>query len=704
MRLACLAAIACVLPFTLSAKSPVTHEDIWLMKRVEAPIPSPDGKWVVFSMTEPSYDPAKSISDLWIVPADGSHPPRRLTATKAAESSPSWSRDSKRVAFASRREGDETAQIYVLDVSEAGEAVRLTSISTGASTPLFSPDGKAILFQSDVYPGAIDDEANKRIATERKARKYNARVYDSFPVRHWDKWLEDKQRHVFVQDAVPDAKAKDLLAGAKLVAAPGFSGIPNNSGQELPAVWTPDGKGVVFTATDMRNQSAYASVKTDLYLVDAAGGEPKKITGGEHSYSKPVFSPDGKTLFCLYERHSTNIFSLDRLASFTWPDMAQPKILTAEFDRGIGSFAPTPDSKTVFFTAEDSGLEKLYTVPATGGQVREVGKLTAGALSNLAIAQQAATPILVANYSTASSPPELVRVDSTTGEHQKLTTFNVTKLATLDLAPARHFWFTSSRGKRIHNMLVTPPNFDESKKYPLLVVMHGGPHSMWTDQWGLRWNYHLLARPGYVVLLTNYTGSTGFGEKFAQEIQGDPLAGPGAEINEAADYAIKQYAFIDGSRQAAAGASYGGHLANWMQASTTRYKCLISHAGLIDLTSQWGTSDVIYHRELGMGGPFWEGGKLWEQQNPIRYAAKFKTPILLSVGEQDFRVPINQTLENWSVLQRMKIPSRLLVFPDANHWISKGEDSRFWFSEVHKWLAKYLQPAGTPEPTPSALQ
>jgi dipeptidyl aminopeptidase/acylaminoacyl peptidase len=272
-----------------------------------------------------------------------------------------------------------------------------------------------------------------------------------------------------------------------------------------------------------------------------------------------------------------------------------------------------------------------------------------------------------------------------------LTKFNTELASNLDLAPVRHFRFTSSRGKKIHSMLVVPAGFEETKKYPLLVLMHGGPHSMWRDQWVTRWNYHLLAQSEYVVLLTNYTGSTGYGEKFSQEIEGDPLAGPASEINEAADHAMKQFPFIDGTRQAAAGASYGGHLANWMQASTTRYKCLVSHAGLINLESQWGTSDVIYHRERGMGGPVWEGGKIWTEQNPIRLASRFKTPILLTVGERDYRVPINQTIENWSVLQRMQVHGKLIVFPDANHWIMKGEDSRFWYSQVHDWLAKYLQ-------------
>ena len=267
--------------------------------------------------------------------------------------------------------------------------------------------------------------------------------------------------------------------------------------------------------------------------------------------------------------------------------------------------------------------------------------------------------------------------------------------AKIDWQPLRHFWFTSKAGKRIHNMIALPPNFDERRKYPLLVMMHGGPHTMFRDNWGLRWNYHLLARPGYVLLLTNYSGSTGFGEAFAQSIQGDPLKGPANEINEAADEAIRLYPFVDGSRQAAAGASYGGHLANWMQATTTRYKALISHAGLINLESQWGTSDIIYHREVNSGGPVWEQAPVWREQNPIRFAKNFRTPILLSIGENDFRVPLNQTLENWSVLQRLRIPSRLVVWPDENHWILKGENSRYFYQEVHGWLKKYLdEPSG----------
>jgi dipeptidyl aminopeptidase/acylaminoacyl peptidase len=243
----------------------------------------------------------------------------------------------------------------------------------------------------------------------------------------------------------------------------------------------------------------------------------------------------------------------------------------------------------------------------------------------------------------------------------------------------------------VHSFLVTPAGFDPSRKYPLFVLIHGGHANMWRDQISLRWNYHLLASPGYVVLATDYRGSTGYGEQFTLDILGDPLRGPADDINQAADEAIKRYAFIDGGRQAAGGASYGGHLTNWLEATTTRYRCLVSHAGLSTLQTQWGTSDVMYGRELMMGGPFWENPKAWADQSPAAYAKDFKTPILLSVGENDFRVPMNNTLEMYGALQRMRVPARLLVWPDENHWILKGENSRVFYREVRDWMARWLK-------------
>ncbi|MBC8031422.1 MAG: S9 family peptidase [Pyrinomonadaceae bacterium] len=681
-----------------AGKVPLTHEAMWMMKRVGAPNPSPDGKWVVFSLVEPAYDEKDQVADLWIVPADGSAQPRRLTFTKSGESGMSWSPDSRRVAFSAKREGDEVAQIYVLDVIGGGEAVRVTTLSTGARTPEWRPDGNALLFTSTVFPGAADEEANKKIAAERKALKYKARVYERFPIRNWDKWLEDTQAHLFVQGLEPGAKAKDLLAGAKLLNEPGFAGRVTDSGEEFDALWTPDGEAVVFVATTARNSAAYANVNSALFKVAASGGEPVKVTAGADSFSRPAFSPDGRALYAIANSEGSNgkVYNLDRLARFSWPNLGQATLLTAGFDRSVGSYALTPDSKSIYLLAEEAGNEKLFTLPADGGEVRLAMDMTRGVYTNLRIPKKASSTTVIASWESAMNPPEIFRLNLNEKTQHALTTFNAERTTQIDWQPVRHFWFTSKAGKRIHNMVALPPNFEEKKKYPLLVVMHGGPYSMWRDNWGLRWNYYMLARPGYVVLLTNYSGSTGFGEAFAQSIQGDPFRGPANEINEGADEAIRIYRFVDSARQAAAGASYGGHLANWLQGTTTRYKALISHAGLINLESQWGTSDTIYSREVSNGGPVWEQAAIWREQNPIRLAKNFRTPILLSVGENDFRVPLNQTLENWSVLQRLRIPSKLIVWPDENHWILKGENSKFFYQEVHAWLRKYLGEPTTP--------
>ncbi len=713
-------------------KHSITHEDVWLMKRVGAPIPSPDGKWVVFSVVEPAYDEKEVVTDLWIVPADGSATPRKVTNTKGGESGATWSPDSKSIAFSAKRDGDDVNQIYVLNIGDGGEAVRVTSLSMGARTPQFSPDGKMLLFTSTVFPGALNEDDNKKMAAERKARKYNARVYEGFPVRYWDKWLTDQQTHLFVQSLEAGAQAKDILAGSNLVKQKGFAGRMADVGEEMDAVWTPEGDAIVFAATTEKDQSAYASVHTYLYKISIAGGEPTQLSKDKGNYSKLKFSPDGKALYSVFEPETNKAYILSRLAKFDWPVIGTKEIITAHIDRSVSSFAVSPSSETIFFTVEESGKEQIRSVSVSARVSRSIEfNISSGTYTNLAIPQKAKSTVLFSNVESSDSPPEILRIDfdlfidafkqntsdlskvKNTKEFQQklnaiqkenqnrlsaeankifkpLTSFNNDRAAQIDWQPLREFTFTSKRGKPIHNFLALPPNFDENKKYPLFVVIHGGPHAMWRDQFFLRWNYHLLAAPGYVVLLTNYTGSTGFGEKFAQDIQGDPLLGPGEELNQAADEAIKQFKFIDGTRQAAGGASYGGHLANWLQATTTRYKCLIAHAGLVNLESQWGTSDGIYHREINNGGPVWEQGEVWRKQNPIRYAANFKTPMLVTVGENDFRVPLNQSLENWSVLQRMKVPSKLIVFPDANHWILKGEDSRFFYSEVQAWLKKWL--------------
>ena len=672
-------------------KHPITHEDVWLMKRVGAPAVSPDGKWVVTSVNQPSYEAGKTDSDLWIVPVDGSAPPRRLTNTAAPESDVVFSPDSTRIAFATKREGDETTQIYILPLN-GGEATRVTALSTGASDPKFRPDGQAILFESRVYPGAMNDEDNRRIAAERKGHKYNMRVFDSFPIRYWDHWLDDLRPHIFVQTLAEGERARDLLAGTKLIAETGFEGDFGSTGTSLEALWTPDGSEIVFAATKDLNRSVSGPSSVGLYRVAVKGGEPEALTAGPDSYSSPIFRPDGKALYAMHSRSEAEaLYSLNRLVKLDWPrPSSKPKPVTSGWDRSAASVAFSPDSRTVYLTAEDQGHDRIFSAPADGGTVRQVSTGNEGVYTGLAIPERAAKTILIALWGSMVHPEDVARIDAENGDRQLLSDFNHDRIAQIDWQPPREFWITAKSGKKIQSLIVLPPAFDPAKKYPLVVFPHGGPHNMIKDQFFVRWNYHLLTSPGYVMLMPNYTGSTGYGEEFAAAIHKDILRTPAAEIEQAADEAIRQFAYIDGSRQAAIGASYGGYLMAWFEGNTKRFKCLVDHAGLTDNSSFYGATDGAFYWESRNGGPVWERKGAWQEQSPAAYAANFSTPMLITHGEQDFRVPINQAFEMYKLLQRRSVPTRLVIFPDASHWVLKGEDARQHMREVLDWIKKYI--------------
>ena len=686
--------LAFLAPVLFSAETPakraITHEDVWLMKRLAAPVPSPDGKWVVVPVTDPAYDSKEQWSDLWLKSLTDDTPARRITYSKAAESGVDWSPDSRKLVFSAKREGDEVAQLYVLDLA-GGEAERVTSLTMGARSPKWSPDGSQLLFVSDVFPGAVDEEAVKQAAKERKDRKYNARAYEQFPPRFWNQWLDDKRAHLFVQEAKSGAPARDLLAESRLAASPGFGGSFSDEGQNIGAEWAPDGASVVFVVALNRDQAAHANVNTQILQVALAGGDSVRLTNDRRSYGSVAFSPDGQTLLCTTSAEEAGkIYDLTRLASFPWPFQGEAKILTAALDRSVTRFAAPASSDRIYFTCEHAGLEKLHSVSYAGGDVNDEPSPASGSIGNLSAGGKA----LVGTWDSAVSPAE---VYAFTGGPRRLTAFNLEKAAVIDWLPVEHFDFQAADGRIIHNLIVKPAGFDPAKKYPLFVVIHGGAASMWHDAFVLRWNYHLLAQPGYIVLLTDYKGSTGYGEEFARSIQFDPLKGPADEVNEAADEAIRRYSFIDATRQAAGGASYGGHLANWLQSTTTRYKAIISHAGEADLIMQWGTSDSVFGREVNAGSPIWGDSKVWREQSPLLQAGNhargtgFKSPILITVGELDYRVPANNAYMWFTLNQRLQVPSKLLVFPEAGHWILRGEDSRYWYGEVHAWLAKWLK-------------
>ena len=697
IRCACLAVLSSLLLSTAVAengKRPITHEDLWLMPRVGAPALSPDGCLAVVAVHHPAYVDADAESNLWLIRTDGSQAPRQLTFSTGTEAHITWSPDGRQIAFTARRNGDEAAQIHVLDLVGGGEARPVTSISTGARRPVFSPDGQRIAFTSNVHPQAMSDGDSRRIQEEEQARDYKVLTYTGFPIRNWNSWLTPFQPRLFVQ-TIGEPQALDLLAGTNLVAQPGYDGARTAGGSELHPVWTPDGEALVFVASRNRDRFAFDYTHDDLWLVPASGGEPRRLTGqegpeGDDSWNHPGFSADGTSLLATRTPRTEWVYNATHLALLDWPSGRQRAQISLPDLRSVAEFAVTADDAEVLILAEDAGLVRFYRSDLAGGEAEPIFEQTAGMYSGLAVNRSGAELMLVASYQDATQPAEIVRVDLDGGAHQALTAFTAQRLSELDLPELEHFWFESERGAQIHSMLVRPAEFDPDRRYPLLVLMHGGPHIMYRDYFFLRWNYHLLAGTDYVLVLTNYTGSTGFGEAFARGIQGDPLRGPAEEINQAADVAIERFAFIDGERQCAGGASYGGHLANWLQGTTDRYRCLISHAGLVNLITQWGTSDVVYHRERNLGGPPWEIPEVWLDQNPLMYAENWRTPVLVTIGKKDERVPLANALEYWAALQRQQVESRLLVYPDEDHWITSGPNSRHFYGEIADWLGRWL--------------
>lgn len=661
-------------------KKAITHEDLWLMRRVGIPAVSPNGEQVIFSIAEPSYDDKELSQDIFICATKANQKMRKLTSSKGGESAYAWSPDGSMIAFSAKREGDDKSQIYIMNIKEGGEAQRLTNLSTGASNPKWSPDSKRILFSSNVYPQCFADSSNKKKIEEEKKIKFKARVYDNFPIRDWDSWIEDRQTHFFIQDIAEKSEAKNIFNNVNIAKEKYF--------KASSAIWSSDGRSIVFTASVDGNVAAYQESTTHVYTVPVDSGDAKQITNGNFSHGNVILSSDSKYLFCLRNAENTGkIYNERRLMRYDYPSMNNPKQLFEKMDRPISTMAIAENK--LYLTIENQGRDEIYELNYLNNEYKKFSPDGKGCYNNVSCTN-GKNPIVVCNYESAVMPAEIVLLNANQSS-QFISYVNKDKLATLDLPEIETIITISSRQKNIRSIIIKPAGFDPSKKYPLFVLMHGGPAGSWKENWGYRWNYHLLSKPGYIVIGTDFTGSTGYGEAFSQDIQFDPFRGPADEIQEAAADAITRFAYINGDIQAAGGASYGGHLANWMQATTSHYKCLISHAGLVNSVSQWGSSDVIYGRELMNGSAPWISNKTWEEQNPFRYAKQFKTPMLITIGELDYRVPINNSIENFYIHQRLKIPSKLIVFPEENHWILKAENSKFFYQEIHNWLAQYLK-------------
>jgi dipeptidyl aminopeptidase/acylaminoacyl peptidase len=690
-------------------KRPMVIDDLFRFKRVSDPQISPDGKKVVYVVGIVDMAANRVPSSLWLAATDGKTTPQQLTnAAGKKDRHPRWSPDGRRILFESNRSGQ--TQLWVIGLG-GGEARQLTTISTGASDAVWSRDGKFIAFVSAVYPEYSEkpfkesDAANKKKADEIEKSPVKAKVHTKLFYRHWDSYVEDKRQHLFVMSAAGGAP-KDVTPGDRdaFPTSDTFSTGDNFT-------FSPDGKYLVFTAVPEKNEAW--STNYDICRVPVAdkASRGRKPTDWESltkdnpaADSGPVFSPAGDRLAFRaqkkagYEADRWQLLVVDVDGDGTFKE--KPRDVTATSDSSVESFVwGFAGSNQLIFTTDESACVSIYTVGGTGKldipstQSAVVQPLRG---SRLAVTVASSGRQLAVLYAQMDQPPE-VYAGSRLQENANISHANNKFLAQLAMPRPESVTVKGAGGTPMQMWLLKPPGFDPQKKWPLVYLVHGGPQGAWEDGWSYRWNPELWAAQGYVVALPNPRGSTGFGQKYVEEISGDWGGKCYEDLMKGLEYMEKQ-PYIDTARMAAAGASFGGYMMNWFAVNTGKFKTIICHAGVWDFDSMYATTDEIWFDEYEHGGPPWGKHRdSYEKFSPHKKAAnlgKFKTPMLLIQNDLDFRCPVSQGQELFTVLKRQGVEARFINFPDEGHWVLKPRNSEYWHREVFTWLKKHVSPGG----------
>jgi len=687
MKRALFAALAALILHTLAAhparaqsKHPLTFDDLMKVHRLSDPQVSPDGRSVVFAVGDADLVANKVISHLWLVPLAGGEP-RQITRGAGSDNRPRWSPDGRQIAFISNRGG--TPQVWLLPV-DGGEAHALTSISTGADGVTWAAKTDQLLFTSEVYPDCADDACNRKRLEEDEHSPVKARIIDELLFRHWNEWRDGKYTHLFSVPA-SGGPPRDLTPGA-FDSPTFFLGAPD--GYAI----SPDGSEVCYTSNRTKGdagQSAAAwTTNNHLYLVPATGGsaEARDITPGVHgSDASPQYSPDGR--YVAYTAQDRNGYESDlfRLRVYDRQN-GNLKDLTPDFDQWVSSFTWAPNSDTIYFVAPERAEQPVFKTSVSHPHVE---KVMDGFFDELGLTPDGKT--LVLTHTTLMQPAEIYRASSDGSGLTSVTHVNQALLATLEMNPAEFIYTKGALGASIENLVVKPPSFDPKKKYPGLMLVHGGPQSAWDDAWGYRWNAQMFAARGYVVVMTNFHGSTGYGQKFTEEISGDWGGAPYQDQMNATDY-LASLPYLDPERIGAAGASFGGYMIDWIAGHTNRFKALVSHDGVYDNRSMYGETEELWFPEWELKGLPWDPAALYTMWSPSTSVQNIRTPMLVVEGGRDFRVPEGQALQLFTALQRRGVPSRLLYFSDEGHWVMKPQNSRLWYQTVLDWLDHYLQP------------
>ncbi|PYK91030.1 MAG: S9 family peptidase [Verrucomicrobia bacterium] len=699
------------------------------LKRLDEPVPSPDGKWVVFSATDVDLEANTKISHLWIVPASGGES-KRLSETPNHEERPRFSPDGKRLIWTSK--ATDPTQIWMCDFSsESGQLVgkphQVTNMSTGADGAIWSPDGKNIVFVSAVYPDCKDDACNKQRDDELKKSKVKAKIFTKLFYRHWNAFTEFKRSHLFAVSA--DANLTGLTGQVSGAGTSGPTGEPRDltpgdhdvppfhlGGQDMYAI-SPDGQELAYTSNI--DEVEAISTNSEIFIVSLAsssangqsGSDPKKISASPGADSTPLYSPDGKYLAWRsqaragFEADKWRLFVQDRQSGKT-------RDLTEKFDRSVGSYSWNSTSEFIYFSYESAGQAVLGQASVGRGGLLDPNLLNSSAptkaelewpdvhdehIDNVVVTRDA----LYYTQNLIAEPDEIWSENLHPDSHgdlrvpRKITHVNEGLLANIDKQGIDDFTFKGANDEKIHGFIVTPPGFDPNRKYPLKFLIHGGPQGAWGNSWTYRWNAELFAANGYVVVMINFHGSTGYGQKFTDSISGDWGGKPYIDLMKGLDYVEKTFPFIDKNREAALGASYGGYMANWLLGHTDHFKCIVSHDGVFNCESAYGTTEELWFNEWEFGGPPWKNREKYRRYSPHLFADKFKTPTLVIHGQNDYRLDVSEGFQLFTTLQRLKIPSKMLYFPDEGHWVLKPQNSRLWYKTVNDWVDQWCSPSRT---------
>jgi dipeptidyl aminopeptidase/acylaminoacyl peptidase len=646
---------------------------MWGLHRLGEPAISPDGKLAVVPVTRYDVAQNKGFTDLWLIPTAGGDA-RQLTSDEAADTAPSFSPDGKWIAFLSRRGDDKKNQVYVI-ATDGGEARRVTNVANGAEVPRWFPDSRRIGFVTAIWMDLVRWEDQAKRAKEREERKMTGRVWSKAPISYWDHLLDDTENHLYSVD----------VNGGEPIAITRMSGFQLSKQEVDPYSYdiSPDGDDVAFPA----NQDTSGIDPNYDIIVTASCGckQPKNLTTGNPADDlEPRFSPDGKSLAYIQQRikyfyaDQGRLMLVDRASGKT-------KALSEGFDRTVSHVSWLPDSRSLVASIEDAATLRVYRFSVSGGAPKAITKNPS--FSALAVAS-GAKPVAVGLSQSFTEPPTLVRLDLASGAPTKLSTFNDAKLAGLAFGKVESVTYKGARNDDIQMWVVYPPNFDPARKYPVYMLLHGGPHNGVPDAVQWRWNAHVFASWGYIVTWHNFHGSSGFGQAFTDSINPDLMSMPYEDTIKAAEWLMAK-PFVDRERMAAGGGSYGGYLASTLLGHPHPFKTLVAHASVYNEFTQLGSD---YGAEKQRFFNYWEKPEEFAKISPHTYAANFKTPTLVIHNQQDQRVPVNHGIELFNVLQTKGIPSKLLYFPDENHWVLKPQNSLFWYSTVKDWLAQYVPP------------